>query len=59
MGDFNDHDDEFIEKYAARTFLGIMARKNELNGLLLLLALAASSYLTGANLVVDEGWMAW
>jgi NAD(P)-dependent dehydrogenase (short-subunit alcohol dehydrogenase family) len=58
-GVWNDQPAEFLEAYATRVPMGRMLQASEALGAVVFLASDASSYVTGANLVVDGGWSAW
>ena len=58
-GVLGDQDREFQEKFSSRVPLRRMATAADLIGPLLFLASDQSSYVTGAELVVDGGYLCW
>ncbi len=52
-------DGEFRAKFSSKVPMGRMAEPGELGGPLVFLASAASSYVTGVNLMVDGGFTVW
>ncbi|MFH1354396.1 MAG: SDR family oxidoreductase [bacterium] len=58
-GVLKNHSQIFQQKYGQRTPFGRMASPKEVGSPLVFLASDASAYMTGANLIVDGGWLAW
>ena len=58
-GVFRDHDPKFVEQLAYRIPLGRMANPEELMAPIVFLSSDASSFMTGANLVIDGGRTIW
>jgi NAD(P)-dependent dehydrogenase (short-subunit alcohol dehydrogenase family) len=48
--------DPFLSQYCRRVFLGRMAERDDLKGVIVFLASEASGYITGQNIIVDGGY---
>ncbi len=52
-------ENEFLRNYNRKTMLGRMAKPHEVASSVAFLASEEASYITGASLSVDGGWLAW
>jgi len=57
-GIFDNQDPIFVENYEKKVPLNRMGKPEEIASVVLFLASDASSYITGATIMVDGGWTA-
>ena len=48
-----------VKRYSKLSPIGRMSDVNEVVGPIIFLSTNASSYMTGATLIIDGGWTAW
>ena len=54
-GVYDNQDKSFVDRYVSKVPIGRMASPEDVKGLVVFLASAASSYITGAVIPVDGG----
>ncbi|MBL1409397.1 SDR family oxidoreductase [Sphingobacterium faecale] len=54
-GLWNNQDERFLDNYCAKVPLGRLANKDDIKGLIVLLASAAGAYINGENILMDGG----